>query len=163
MFCQSGNSSNSNKMMMILYIFSTAFFSAPAVTGFVASGTTTIRRIHTHCPFLKTTKLAVKQSPLNDIDENKTIKSDYSSSPSKDETNPSFDPFGLSSTSSSSSSPNDPTAIKVLLASSSLEHQTVDGKEEPEMGIWAARGILLFVAAIWGTNFAVRLIFAYLL
>ena len=25
-----------------------------------------------------------------------------------------------------------------------------------ELGIWAARGILLLVAAVWGTNFAVR-------
>jgi hypothetical protein len=27
--------------------------------------------------------------------------------------------------------------------------------EEKELGIWAARGILLVVAAVWGTNFAV--------
>jgi hypothetical protein len=33
-------------------------------------------------------------------------------------------------------------------------------QDKQEIGIWAARGILLLVAAIWGTNFAVR---AYLL
>jgi hypothetical protein len=29
-------------------------------------------------------------------------------------------------------------------------------QDKQELGIWAARGILLLVAAIWGTNFAVR-------
>jgi hypothetical protein len=29
-------------------------------------------------------------------------------------------------------------------------------QDKKELGIWAARGILLLVAAIWGTNFAVR-------
>ena len=29
-------------------------------------------------------------------------------------------------------------------------------QDKQEIGIWAARGILLLVAAIWGTNFAVR-------
>jgi hypothetical protein len=28
--------------------------------------------------------------------------------------------------------------------------------DQQELGIWAARGLLLLVAAIWGTNFAVR-------
>jgi hypothetical protein len=44
-----------------------------------------------------------------------------------------------------------------------LESVNLDGagelKEEEDklkFGIWAARGILLLVAAIWGTNFAVR-------
>jgi hypothetical protein len=29
-------------------------------------------------------------------------------------------------------------------------------QDKQEIGIWAARGLLLLVAAIWGTNFAVR-------
>jgi hypothetical protein len=39
--------------------------------------------------------------------------------------------------------------------------QTLEQPKEPhqqQLNIWAARGLLLFVAAIWGTNFAVRYI-----
>ena len=41
--------------------------------------------------------------------------------------------------------------------SSDLQHKE-DEPNEPQLTLWAARGILLFIAAIWGTNFAVRLV-----
>jgi len=34
--------------------------------------------------------------------------------------------------------------------------ETMGDSNHEELGLWAARGILLLVAAIWGTNFAVR-------
>lgn len=36
-----------------------------------------------------------------------------------------------------------------------VDSQQQEG-QEGEMSLWMARGILLLVAAIWGTNFAVR-------
>jgi hypothetical protein len=43
-------------------------------------------------------------------------------------------------------------------ASSSIQKPSVAGSAgaASDPGLWAARGLLLLVAAIWGTNFAVR-------
>jgi hypothetical protein len=40
-----------------------------------------------------------------------------------------------------------------------LELSPSTTQQQSELNIWAARGLLLLVAAIWGTNFAVRLVF----
>jgi hypothetical protein len=150
-------------MMMIMYCFSILLLSPTDVEGFIGRGTpTTIRRIPIiHCPF-RTATIAVKDSRLN-VDD-KTRQKKNSDSVSED-MRQSFDPFGMSS---------NVETVKVLeskgipsiagASSSSLEHQqhVGDGNKQgnnEEMGIWAARGILLLVAAIWGTNFAVRCIF----
>ena len=59
----------------------------------------------------------------------------------------------LFDSSSSSSSSDSVTATTPSLNSL----QTIqDQEKQGEMSLWAARGILLLVAAIWGTNFAVR-------
>jgi hypothetical protein len=115
------------------------------------------------------TALAVKESSRINVDDMQTTTT-TDSSPETTQP-PSFDPLGLSS-SSSSSLKNGETIItsgeawsSSSSSSSSLEHQKVDGTEKDgvvkkqEMGLWAARGILLLVAAIWGTNFAVRTFF----
>jgi drug/metabolite transporter (DMT)-like permease len=56
----------------------------------------------------------------------------------------SFDPFQLSD-----------DELRPTDVTDQLDLQQSKEKKE-EIGIWAARGILLLVAAIWGTNFAVR-------
>jgi hypothetical protein len=48
------------------------------------------------------------------------------------------------------------TIITTPSSTSSLSPPSVSSSSSSELGIWAARGILLLVAAIWGTNFAVR-------
>jgi len=68
-----------------------------------------------------------------------------------------FDPFRLSRRSDTSNDKliinmegnNDPQIEEFMAAA-----EEDDGK----LGIWAARGLLLLVAAIWGTNFAVSTI-----
>jgi hypothetical protein len=155
--------SNSNKIMMMMMLYCLSTLSSPpsvAVEGFVLSGPLTSRRRiqEQQRPFLTT--CTIKESRL-DVNNKKT-KPANSSSNEKQQLS-SFDPFGLSSSSS-----NVETSITGLesfsnavgAASSSLEHskqgQTIPPPaEKEEMGIWAARGILLLVAAIWGTNFAV--------
>ena len=108
------------------------------------------------------TALAVKESSRINVDDKQTSTT-TDSSPQTTQP-PSFDPLGLSSSSSSSSLKHGETITTSgeAWSSSSLEHQKVDASEndgvvvKQEMGLWAARGILLLVAAIWGTNFAVR-------
>jgi hypothetical protein len=56
-----------------------------------------------------------------------------------------FDPFQVSSDGNQLDSVN-PNGVVELKQE----------EDKQELGIWAARGILLLVAAIWGTNFAVR-------
>jgi hypothetical protein len=56
-----------------------------------------------------------------------------------------FDPFDL------------PRSMDQLEIATQITNtaKTADSDQQ-ELGIWAARGLLLLVAAIWGTNFAVR-------
>ena len=67
------------------------------------------------------------------------------------EVKPSLDPFDICSN-------NDSSLAKPLngvqLSQPGSQPQKV--RQDGEVGIWAARGILLIVAALWGTNFAVR-------
>jgi hypothetical protein len=54
----------------------------------------------------------------------------------------------------------EPTAFHPFLVENtndSYETQTNNDPETPELSLWAARALLLLVAAIWATNFAVRL------
>jgi hypothetical protein len=57
--------------------------------------------------------------------------------------------------------PTDVSAASGLVQITSIEEEKLfqlSPKKEPELGLWAARGLLLLVAAIWGTNFAVRIL-----
>lgn len=44
----------------------------------------------------------------------------------------------------------------LLVASAMTDHDENSNHNKEGLNIWAARGLLLFVAALWGTNFAVR-------
>ena len=64
-----------------------------------------------------------------------------------DSSNGQFDPFQLEKQQTDSS---------VTTVNLDLETELQTQEDEQQLGIWAARGLLLLVAAIWGTNFAVR-------
>jgi hypothetical protein len=72
-----------------------------------------------------------------------------------------FKTNGKSKAASESATAFDP--FQVSSDGNQLEQVNLNGvvelkqeQDKQEIGIWAARGILLLVAAIWGTNFAVR-------
>ena len=68
----------------------------------------------------------------------------------EEQTEETFDPFKLSSDNGES-----------LTVAESTELQKQE--DQKQLSIWAARGVLLLVAAIWGTNFAVSAIILILL
>jgi hypothetical protein len=65
---------------------------------------------------------------------------------SNGESGSAFDPFQVSS--------NEGTQLEPVNLNGAVEQE--EKEDKLKVGIWAARGILLLVAAIWGTNFAVR-------
>lgn len=67
------------------------------------------------------------------------------------EVKPSLDPSDICSNNDSSLA-TPLSGVQLSQSGSQPQKEQHDGK----VGIWAARGILLMVAALWGTNFAVR-------
>ena len=67
------------------------------------------------------------------------------------EVKPSLDAFDICSNNDSSQA-IPLSGVQLSQPGSQSQKEKHDGK----VGIWAARGILLIVAALWGTNFAVR-------
>jgi hypothetical protein len=146
-----------------------------------------VHSLHRRPAFRTTTSLAVQQessssssSRFNVDDETKQTSDSAPSSTinkqlqqqqqQQQQQQESFDPLGLSSATAPPSLSDGAEIINVGAASaSSLEHHKINGNKEEgkqqqqqqEMGIWAARGILLLVAAIWGTNFAVRMFYIF--
>jgi hypothetical protein len=88
--------------------------------------------------------LAAPQPPVQDETRDATTTTSSSRLPLADlskEQRALFDPFDIRSM--------DKLDIAAQITDAKTDDQT-------ELGIWAARGLLLLVAAIWGTNFAVR-------
>ena len=52
----------------------------------------------------------------------------------------------------------DASMVTVTTTTTEIQPQQQQPQSESELNIWAARGLLLLVAAIWGTNFAVRFV-----
>jgi hypothetical protein len=80
-----------------------------------------------------------------EVDEEKEQKLSLRDSPEPTKNGASFDPFAFVQ-SEGTPSASTPTAAE------EVSEQT----DEIELSLWASRGILLLVATIWGTNFAVR-------
>lgn len=122
----------SNVEVKTIWIAFIAFWTASALLSVQAFAPLPSRRISTY----PSTRRYISQPPLKD--ETKTLHV------FPDTTLPSFNPFDLPENS----------VDKINIALHVEEQKT---NEENKLGIWAARGLLLLVAAIWGTNFAVRL------
>jgi hypothetical protein len=80
-----------------------------------------------------------------EVDKDKEQKLSLRDSPEPTKNGASFDPFSFVERDGTPPA-STPTAAE----------EVAEQNDEIELSLWASRGILLLVALIWGTNFAVR-------
>jgi len=139
------------KMKLIAYLIllqsSNAFLNAPSslyckkkINSDAAQSRKINTRVYTRKPVMgKTTKFDHSSSPVISS-KTKNIRQNRGT----------FDPLNLSS-----SDRRDKSLLRSSSASSNIAYDMLETNEKDKqpLGPWAARGILLLVAVLWGTNF----------